>query len=349
MIPHYSKIHNRFRLDGRYFNHIDLKEVAYSYVKEGLPFEVAVGDFLIDWLNDKTYVEVKTSGSTGAPKTIKLEKKAMVHSAINTGDFFGLNPGDTSLLCLPAKFIAGKMMLVRAMILGLELDMIQPSASIQIEKPYHFVAMTPLQLSNSKNSIDDITILIVGGGKVSYSLKSKFKDSKTQCFETYGMTETITHVAVRPFNEQYFKALPSISISKDKRDCLELMVPYISKEKIRTNDVVELHSSSEFVWLGRFDNVINSGGIKIFPERLEAQLESKIEPNFFITSIPDEDLGEHVALILESESNAIDPKVFNGLDKYAIPKTILNTPKFSFTESGKINRSETLNSILSHA
>ncbi|MDT0559427.1 AMP-binding protein [Ichthyenterobacterium sp. W332] len=347
MIPHFNKVHNRFKLDGRYFNQSSLKEVAYSYVKEGESYEKSIGDFLLDWLNSSPFIQVKTSGSTGAPKTIQLQKQAMVHSAIATGDFFKLQPGDSALLCLPADFIAGKMMLVRAMILGLEIDVTVPTSKPYLlpNKTYKFVAMTPMQLENSVDSINAIETLIIGGAKVSTRLKEKVKHSKTMLFETYGMTETITHVAVKPFNTHYFKTLPSIQISKDKRGCLELIVPYISKKPIITNDMVAIHSETEFEWLGRYDNVINSGGVKIHPEQLEAQLSKHLDYNFFFTSITDDQLGDRLVLVLETDSNTLDTNTFDDFDKFNTPKDIYCVSKFSYTKSGKIDRAKTLNSI----
>lgn len=352
MVPHYSKIHNRFKLDGRYFNHDGLKEVAYNYVKEGQPFESAIGQFLLDWLDNNPHVEVYTSGSTGAPKCIQLQKQAMVHSAIATGNAFNLQPGNTALLCLPAEFIAGKMMLVRAIILGLELDSVKPTVSpvFNYQKHYDFSAMTPMQLSNVIGDIDTIKTLIIGGGKVSSALKSQVQDSSAQLFETYGMTETITHIAIKPINginaTVGFKTLPNISILKDERDCLVIKASYISEALIVTNDVVELVSDSEFQLLGRYDSIINSGGIKIQPEQIEAQLATKIKEPFFLSSKPDDELGERLILVLESNTNTIDAEVFKDLHKYHIPKEIVAVSEFKYTKSGKIDRITTLKQIV---
>lgn len=354
MIPAYNKIHNRFKLNDSSFLYEDLKEVAYSHVKEGLPFEKNIGDFLIDWLDDKEYVLVQTSGSTGTPKTIKLQKQAMVHSAIATGDFFKLEPGDKALHCLPSNYIAGKMMLVRAMILGLELDLAEPTSQplFDYEKHYDFCAMIPLQLKKTMSYCNNIKTIIVGGASVSSNLKAAIQSIETNVFETYGMTETITHIAVKKINNlegeveaSHFKTLPDIHISQDERNCLVIEALKLSEDKIVTNDVVKLHSETSFEWLGRYDHVVNSGGVKLFPEQIEAKLESVMSTRFFITKEEDETLGECIILIVESKSNTVNASVFEGLEKFEIPKKIYSVEKFIESDTGKILRQETVNKI----
>jgi O-succinylbenzoic acid--CoA ligase len=214
MTPDYTKVHRRFKLEGYHYNHESLMEVAYSFVKEGLPYQQDLGLFLLDWLDKKDHVEVKTSGSTGKPKTLRIKKQHMINSAITTGDFFDLTPKKKVLNCLPSNFIAGKMMIVRAIVLGLELDMVQPSAlpRIDYEKDYDFCAFTPMQLKNFAKYLKSIRTVIVGGGRVSNHIKELIKDKKPQVYETYGMTETISHIAVRRLNnfkgnvtDNYFK------------------------------------------------------------------------------------------------------------------------------------------------
>lgn len=352
MIPKFNKIHNSFKLNNRHFSHQELKEVAYSYVKEGKPYEQAVGDFLIDWSDDKSFIMVKTSGSTGTPKTIKLDKQTMVNSAIATGDFFKLQPGNRALHCLPANFIAGKMMLVRAMILGLEIDIVEPTAQpvFDYEVPYDFCAMIPIQLSKTHTYINNIKLLITGGAVVSAKLKESIQTIETRIFETYGMTETVTHVALKKINRfskgdpvnNMFKTLPNVTISKDNRDCLVIDAPSLSTSKITTNDIVKVYSNTEFEWLGRIDNVINSGGLKLFPEQIEAKLAPFIEGRFFIAALPDADLGEKVILVVEGDVYTNDESVFSKLDKHEIPRDTFLVSKFAETVSGKIQRPDTL-------
>ena len=349
MIPSFTKVHNKFKLNNEHFNHSSLREVAYRFVKEGEGYQKQIGNFLLDWLDSKNYILVKTSGSTSKPKLIKLEKQAMVHSAIATGNYFNLKDGNKALHCLPTEFIAGKMMLVRAMILGLEIDIVAPSSNPLrlINKSYDFCAMVPLQLQNSIEKLSKISTLIVGGAAVSNELQNQIQDSSCKIFATYGMTETVTHIAVRPLNgsnsiSDSYNIFPEVSISKDDRDCLVINAPNLNKALIITNDVVELCSESSFKLLGRFDNVINSGGIKLFPEQIEAKLKPHITDRFFIASKTDGRLGEQLIMVIESNVNTVDSSTFSDLDTYEKPKHIYNVERFIETDSGKIQRSKTL-------
>ncbi|WP_298533922.1 AMP-binding protein [uncultured Algibacter sp.] len=354
MVPNYTKVHIKFKLDNVSYNHEDLMEVAYSYVKEGFSYQQELGNFLLDWLDDKDYIMVKTSGSTGKPKNLRIKKQAMVNSAIATGDFFKLKPGSKVLHCLPSNFIAGKMMMVRAIVLGLELDMVEPSSFplIDYEKDYDFCAFTPMQLKNFAKYLNKIKTVIVGGGQVSNPIKESIKNKKPHVYETYGMTETVSHIAIKRLNnfeglenEAYFNTLPDINVSKDDRGCLVIDAPLLSDDKIITNDIVEIHSDTCFEWLGRFDNVINSGGIKLFPEIIEKKLQSKINEEFFIAGKPDDTFGEKLVLVLESDTNNLDASIFDELDKYEKPKEVITISKFKETTSGKIHRKRTLEQI----
>jgi len=351
MVPSFTKVHNIFKLNEESFNHSQLKDVAYNFIKEGKFFEKVIGDFLLDWLDNNDYIDVKTSGSTGKPKTITFKKQAMVNSAIATGNYFNLESGNTVLHCLSTQFIAGKMMLVRAFVLGLELDVVAPTLNPlhSISKNYDFCAMAPMQLQNSLHELHKIKVLIVGGAPISFSLIDKMKDLTTKVYATYGMTETITHIAVKQMNnfsgeieESYYRTLPDIVISQDLRDCLVIDSPNINSEPIVTNDIVKLYSKTEFEILGRYDNIINSGGIKFFPEQIEAKLQSKIEQRFFIASEIDEVLGDKLILILEGESKELETGVFEDLDIYERPKQIYAVTHFKETSTGKIQRAETL-------
>lgn len=351
MIPKFTAVHNKFKLNGRHYSFNDLKDVTYSFIKEGEAYQKEIGEFLLQWTDSSKTVTVKTSGSTGKPKSIKLSKQAMVHSAIATGDYFKLEPGNSALMCLPATFIAGKMMIVRAIILGLRLDLVAPNSKPLelVKKKYMFSAMVPMQLQNSLKHLDKVRTLIVGGAKVSDDLLAKLQERSTTVYATYGMTETITHVAVKKLNKlrkqssyKYFEVLPNVQISQNKKGCLVIDAPYLSKSPIVTNDLVKIHSNKTFELLGRLDNVINSGGIKIQPEQLEAKLAPYIKVDFFIASQENEVLGEEIVLVVEGKEQNFSLKIFSALQKHEIPKEIIFIETFYRTTSGKINRSKTL-------
>ncbi|WP_115461913.1 AMP-binding protein [Winogradskyella aurantiaca] len=359
MTPTFDKVHNRFKFNGLHFSHEELKEVSYSLIKEGEPYEQVTGDFLIDWLNDKDHIYVRTSGSTGQPKSIRLMKQAMVNSAIATGDFFGLNPGDKAIDCLPSHFIAGKMMLVRALILGLEIDCIEPSSNpvFDYDKKYQFCAMIPLQLKNTLERTGNIETMIVGGSKVTKPLRDKIALRPNLFYETYGMTETITHVAVRRLEskdhaaESSFHALPNVNFSQDDRDCLIIEAPNVLDEHLVTNDIVELEDAFTFVWKGRYDNVINSTGVKLFPEQIEDKLQPLINTRYIVAGIDDEALGEKLVLVVEGENidtNDLLTKISSdkSFSKFEVPKEIIGVTEFVETVNGKIQRAKTLEAAL---
>lgn len=272
----------------------------------------------------------------------------MVNSAIATGDYFKLEPGDTALQCLPSHFIAGKMMLVRAMILGLELDLVAPSSSpvFNTKKAYTFCAMVPMQLQNSIEKINNFKTIIVGGTAVSNEIIKQVQNIGCKVYATYGMTETLSHIAVKSLNgidkQAHYNLLNNVIISKDNRGCLVVEAPNLTDEIITTNDITELHSETSFDIIGRFDNMINSGGVKVFPEQVEAKLQDKIDTRFFIAGIPDDTLGEKVILVVEGLSHEITPSVFKGLQKFEIPKEIFTIEKFIETPTQKLQRSKTL-------
>ncbi|MDP5002068.1 MAG: AMP-binding protein [Flavobacterium sp.] len=348
MIPHYKNIHNRFKINGVHLDKEALFQLAYSSIKEGEEFEKELGEFLLDWLDDKETIQLTTSGTTGAPKIITINKQAMVHSAVATGDFFNLQPQNKALLCLSPRYIAGKMMIVRALIIGLELDYIIPSSNLddlQKDKIYDFVAIVPLQAENSLNKLDQFKKIIIGGAKVSDTLALKLNNVNAEIYETYGMTETITHIAAKKIGEECFNVLSHVAINSDERNCLVISAPTILNSEIITNDIVEIVNDKQFKWLGRFDNVINSGGIKLFPEQIEAKLASKISNRFFITGQPDSLLGTKLVLVVEGKQQKFDDFIFNELDKFEKPKEIVFIPEFVETNTKKLNRIRTLKKI----
>lgn len=364
----WRNIHPKFKLNGFRHRFEDLTEIGYSLIKEGEPHEVDMGAFLLDWISKGPTLEVGTSGSTGTPKTIVLKKAHMVQSAMATGQYFNLEPGDAALLCLPCSGIAGKMMLVRAMVLGLELDYVQPSSEplTNLNKTYEFSAMVPLQAEKSLGQLCQINKLLIGGAPVTFDLRQKLKLVSSDIFETYGMTETITHIAVKKIanehvkssvtqpNDQaaetYFEILPNITVTLDDRSCLVIHAPSISDQKVITNDRVELIDASKFRWLGRYDSIINSGGVKLFPEQIEEKLSQIIASRFFVAGAPDNKLGEKLILLVEGKEPSkpdLSTKIraLEGLGKYEKPKEIHFIESFAETVSGKIDRNKTLQKI----
>lgn len=357
--PH---IHEDFQLNKNQLNESGLIQLSTYYIQEGEPHEQEIGNFFLEWLDDKSFVEVHTSGSTGTPKVIKIEKEWMVNSAKATGKFFKLPEQTTALLCLPATYIAGKMMLVRAMVLGWHIENVPPKSNPldQMYKRFDFCAMTPFQLDNSLARLHLISKLIVGGGAISLPLKQLVQGISTKIYETYGMTETVTHIAARRVNSKKskkkeipFKVLPNVTVSIDDRGCLTIKAPGVSPDPITTNDIVELVTYKKFFWRGRIDHVINTGGIKIFPEQVERKLESIILHRFFITSLPDDALGEKVILFVEAPFSEESLKDLTeqihkhkGLSKFEKPKKIYFVEKFEETHTGKIHRNHTLKARL---
>ena len=342
-----NNFHTSFQINGKSFSNFEEIIDLSSSISEDLHH------FLSLWFSTDAHILVMTSGSTGNPKSISLRKDFMINSALATGSYFQLGENTKALCCLPINFIAGKMMIVRALVLGWNLDVIEPSSNPlgKITKEYDFSAMVPLQLRNSLSKINQIKTLIVGGGVVSTDLEIALQAVNTKCYATHGMTETITHIAIKKLNKfsqlehesvSVYKTLPDVTISKDKRSCLVIHAPKVSDETIITNDVVEVVSKTEFNWKGRIDYVINSGGVKLHPEEIEQKLSHTIHSRFFTAGIPDEILGEKCILVIEGENYQITKKHFSKLSRFEIPKEIFFIPKFIETGSGKIQRFKTL-------
>jgi O-succinylbenzoic acid--CoA ligase len=317
----------------------------------------------MDWISEYPFIEVITSGSTGSPKRIRIEKDKMVQSALMTGRFFDLKKSDKALLCLPVDFIAGKMMVVRSFVLGLNLIPVEPLGNPleKIAESFEFAAMTPLQVNNTlinksgNNKLKRISKLIIGGTDIHPELLNKILSLKNETWQTYGMTETITHVAVRKLNPpgetEFYHALPGVKFEQDNRDCLIIQAPHLSETKVITNDIVELKNDREFKFIGRYDNIINSGGIKLSPEEIEGKLSPYIRQRFIVAGLSDKKLSQKLVLIIESqESETIDLKKLaeqSNLAKFEIPKQVIFTYPFPLTENGKIIRKEVLNKFKS--
>lgn len=201
--------------------------------------------------------------------------------------------------------------------------------------------MVPLQAKHSLNELKKVKKMIIGGSMISKTLEAELKKLPTKVYETYGMTETITHIAAKEVGKPSFTVLPNVTISYDDRNCLVIRAPRISNEVIITNDLVELVSENQFVFLGRYDNIVNSGGIKLIPEQIEKKLAGKIEGRYFVTGKKDEELGEKLILIIEGAKRDIDNSIYADFDKYEKPKEVHFVSNFIETDIGKIRRNET--------
>lgn len=348
-------LHPQFRLNGEAFPSAEaLKERANYLIENGKDDEVAIGKFILEWLDENDFITVKTSGSTGIPKNIKLQKNHVFNSAEATVKYFDLTENTKALLCLSSEYIAGKMMLVRAMTAGWDLHTTAPEKNPleNIDDAFDFSAMVPYQVFHSLKDLHKVKKLIVGGGAVPAELDQQLQKIKTRVFATYGMTETISHVAVRPMNGKeksaIFSALPEVNFSLKENNCLQIHATEISEESIVTNDVVELISPTSFKFLGRADNVINTGGVKVHPEVVEEKLSLHINLPFFIASEKDEALGERVILIIESEEYFQLKDfftAFKSLSTYEKPKHIYSVSRFIYTETGKIKRAVVLKNL----
>ncbi|MBT8262513.1 MAG: AMP-binding protein [Bacteroidia bacterium] len=351
MKPTSQSLHPAFKLNGLDFSSAEeVLNFADGLLEDGNDQEASVVRFLEQWLDFNETVSVKTSGSTGDPKVIELRKEHMINSAKATAAYFKTGVNTRALLCLSADYIAGKMMLVRAMVLGWDLHIVTPSKDslTEYDNDYDFVAMVPYQVWHSLESLGKVKKLIIGGGRIPAELETKLQEVSTEAFATYGMTETSTHVAVRrlngPARSDSFSALPDVKFSVDERNCLLINAPNILDHPLTTNDVVTLNSPTNFNWHGRYDNVINSGGIKIYPEIVEAKLSSDISNNFLIASEKDEELGERVIMVYEGNERSAPnlSEAFRKLEPHERPKRVYSLSRFVYTETGKLKRQDVL-------
>lgn len=339
----------------------------FLHTPSGLPdFAIPAFTFCNAWLAGQESFELQTSGSTGTPKSIQVLRSQMTASALATQSFFGITAGTEMLCCMNTQYIAGKMMLVRAMVWNCPMLVVEPSSKPLSDLPTHFspkfVAMVPLQveesLSTNLKELKSLEYLIIGGAPVSKKLKSSILKEGLNAYQTYGMTETVSHIAIAAFEEGelMYKPLPEVEMGQDSRGALWIKSAMSNYQTIQTNDLVELHEGKRFSWLGRADFVINTGGIKLHPEILESKIESSIQPffpnhSYFFFGVPDEKLGQKLILAIESlgpeteKAENLQRVLKKVLHKYEIPKEIRLIPEFKRTRTGKINRPKTIQTI----
>lgn len=311
-----------------------------------------IKQFINEW-NDESYeIEVETSGSTGSPKKIKLLKSAVRKSAQATGLFFDLQPGQTALLNLSVNYIAGKLMIVRAIEHQMNL-VVAPLNDNPLLNEYEgiidFAAMVPAQVKSvlesgeSSEKLKKIKNIIIGGAPLNPQIENELTTLDCRCFVTFGMTETITHFALRKVGTPIYRCLPGFKCSIDDRSCLVLAENEILPEPLITNDIIDLIDAETFKWRGRYDFVINSGGVKIHPEKVEKMIGHLFPNNrFYVTSKQDDQFGEIAILLiegqLEEDSEELLKVAKSFLPKYHCPKEAYFKGAFNYTESGKIIR-----------
>ncbi len=322
--------------------------------------EKELAGFLKEWYAPEDFVEVKTSGSTGTPKTIRLKKEFVATSAQRTIHFFQLKKDDRVLHCLPLKYIAGKLMVVRALLGELDLRLIEPYSDFSFLKneKFRFAAMVPNQVAKILNAetapgelLANIEKLLIGGSAIPYSLEKQLQNLKIACYSSYGMTETATHIALRKMNghgaDGWYRCLENIGVSLSDKGCLQIFMPGLENQPLETTDLAELKDDKTFHILGRSDNVIISGGIKFSPEQIEKKLEPFISVPFLISSLPHESLGEQLVLVVQGKKSDLEIKRLMEicrceLEKYEQPRQFLFVSEILKTENGKLDRKQYL-------
>jgi len=334
-------------------NSYSLEQLKSGTFKNNLnSFEQSTLAFCHRWLTGHQEYRLLTSGSTGAPKTITITCKQMEASARLTIHALKLKPGDTSLSLLS----------------GMNVIAVDPPSNpfdaIPQNQVIDFAAFVPYQLqtillSSSSSRLNDIRCAIIGGAPVDSNTRQKIQSARCDFYATFGMTETISHIALQRLNgkqpQQYFEVLDGVQIEQDDRGCLVIYADYLGREKIVTNDFVEIVSDNKFKWLGRWDNIINTGGVKVSPEKVERAIQEifdslNITSRFFVTGLPDKKMHQKIALVVEAQpfEDALQSSVehaFEKIGRFERPRAIKFVPNFKQTETGKILREETANLI----
>jgi o-succinylbenzoate---CoA ligase len=341
-------------------------------------YERRVLQFCQQWLSGQETFTLQTSGSTGQPKTILLTRTQMVTSAHWTGHALGLQPGDRALVCLSVAYIAGMMMLVRGFELGLHLTVIdpvsRPLAAFAPARRFDFTAMVPLQLHETLHGnayegaiLNDMQAVLIGGAPVSLALEEHSQRVQAPLYHTYGMTETVSHIALRRLNgpqrSERFMPFDEVRLGVDARGCLTITSALTRGEILYTNDLVEFHADGSFRWLGRIDNVINSGGVKVHIEQVERAIEAWLmhsqggvyaERRFFVGPLAHPRLGHAVVAVIEGELDgrevagapaftmALRTSLQQALTPYEIPRQVYFVPQLCETPTGKIDRGANL-------
>ena len=341
--------HDTLLFEGRAFGPGDLDMLRAStrrFVREEL------ADFLEEWHAESPTVAVQSSGSTGTPKVMRVEKTRMRASARMTCSFLGLRAKDRALLCMPLRYIGAKMMVVRAIERGLDLHCVEPSGHPLkgLERAPDFLAVTPAQMFSSLEDPCEAELLretrhiIIGGGAVDAALGRRLRDFPHAVWSTYGMTETLSHIALRRLNgpeaSEWYAPFEGVSLRLTADGALCISAPAVCSTELVTNDLAVLDASGRFRILGRKDNVINSGGMKIQIEEMEELLRPVMPLPFQITAVPDEKFGEAVVMLTEGQEEEDWTPFFARLPRHARPKQTFHVPALPRTGTDKPDRAE---------
>ncbi|WP_373513047.1 AMP-binding protein [Persicitalea sp.] len=334
------------------------------------PYFKSIYDFAIAWLSGRKTFTITTSGSTGTPKEIVLSRTQMIASARLTGQVLNLLEGTYALVCLNVNYIAGMMMLVRGLELGWLITTVKPGSNPLLDVPeeasFDFVALVPMQMSailqdaQTHGRVGVFGKILLGGAAVSEVLLQEIQALGVPVYQSYGMTETVSHVALRRLNgdesQEDYQVMPGIEFGVDERSCLYICGAVTDNRIIQTNDLVEITSSNSFRWLGRADSVINSGGVKISLDKLDQMVgkilqEMNATTDYFSWHEPDEKLGQKLVLFLEEKAAFLNTeillsKISDRVKRYEIPKAIYFAEQFKRTPTAKIDKKATAQNYL---
>ena len=334
-------MHKLYHINDKSYTKDELVAFSQKQLENSEDWEIEIFKNILSWFDNSETIKFQSSGSTGEPRSITHSKESICASVKLTANYFNLDLSSRLLLCLSANYVAGKMMVFRALCLGCGLNWVKPNSTPEVKGEYDLVSLVPMQIEKLLELGADlrrVKNILIGGAPIRQDLKEMMLVAGTSFFESYGMTETLTHVAIRRVGEKYFEGLPKIEFETNN-NTLSIKAPHISKAWIHTNDIVEMKGGSHFTWIGRKDDVINSGGVKLHPNLIEQKLESVLDKSFYVGKRKDELLGEVPVLLIESEEFELDrEEIDQVLDKYEIPKSIVFVPKFERTFSGKIIR-----------
>ena len=348
----FDRQRQRLLLQGKEYTAGDISRLVAEGAENCPPALWDLYFFLEKWFDASPVITVHTSGSTGTPKELVVRKDRMMQSARLTCEFLNLQAGDTALLCMNLRYIGAMMVVVRSLVAGLNL-IVRPASGhplSDIEEPLRFAAMVPLQVYNTlrvpeeKARLEQTDILIIGGGAVDDSLEAEMSALPTAVYSTYGMTETLSHIALRRLNgdtaSKHYYPFPSVELSLSAESTLVIKAPLICGEVLQTNDIACLYPDGSFTIAGRKDNVINSGGIKIQAEEMEKRLRPFIPVPFVVTSVPDPRLGQALTLLIAGQVDVreLESKLQTVLDAYHRPRHIFMTESIPQTENGKTDR-----------